>query len=192
MSDKSVREAKAERFGKLIVVRMTGGPDCLWMNMYLDEETGQMTCDSDIGSYAYHWGRQIGKRENWTDFCCKWLSDEEWLLRKCIGERHEKKRFYLEKTVMELRQQYDELHNGDDESTVFGFEDVLDDASAYDNADQFSAVLSTIAEERGVDLPDEWWNCIFEDYTPWQKRFAEICREVIVPAIRAMDERCCG
>ena len=36
---------------------------------------------------------------------------------------------------------------------------------------------------------DEWWNCMVERYTPWQLRFAEICREVIVPAIRAMVEK---
>lgn len=54
MIDKSLCKAKAERYGNLIVVRMTGCGDCLWMNMYLDGDVGQMTCDSDIGSYAYY------------------------------------------------------------------------------------------------------------------------------------------
>ena len=45
------------------------------------------------------------------------------------------------------------------------------------------------ADIQRVDLPDEWWDCMVERYTPWQKRFAEICREVIVPAIRAMVEK---
>lgn len=193
MIDKSLRKAKAERFGSMIVVRMTGGPDCLWMNMYLDGETGQMTCDSDIGSYAYHWGRHNDKRESWTDFCCEWLSNEGWLLRKCIEERHEKKDFNREETVMALRKAYDDIHNSGDEYDVdFEFDHVLDAASGYDNAEQFAAVLYNLADERDVELPEEWWTYLAEDYTPWQKRFAEICREVIVPAIRAMDEKCCG
>ena len=61
MIDKSLRRAAAERCGDLIVIRMTGGADCLWLNMYLDEATGQMTCDSDVGGYAYHWGRHTDK-----------------------------------------------------------------------------------------------------------------------------------
>ena len=40
MIDKTLRKAKAERYGNLIVVRMTGGGDCLWMNLYLDKATG--------------------------------------------------------------------------------------------------------------------------------------------------------
>ena len=72
------------------------------------------------------------------------------------------------------------------------FDHVLDAASGYDNAEQFAAVLYNLADERDVELPEEWWAYLAEDYTPWQKRFAEICREVIVPAIRAMDEKCGG
>ena len=41
---------------------------------------------------------------------------------------------------------------------------------------------------RGVELPEEWWTCIVEDYTPRQKRFAEICREVIVPELKRLIE----
>ena len=93
MIDKSLRKATAERFGDLIVVRMIGGGDCLWLNMYLDGDTGQMTCDSDIGSYAYHWGRGTPLYGNWTEFCCNWLSNSEWLLRKCCGERNAKMGF---------------------------------------------------------------------------------------------------
>ena len=93
MIDKSLRKATAERYGDMIVVHMHGGGDCLWLNMYLDGATGQMTCDSDIGSYAYHWGRHIDKRKSWLDFCGEGLSFEEWLLRKCGGERKAESEF---------------------------------------------------------------------------------------------------
>lgn len=190
MIDKSVRKAKAERFGNLIVVRMTGGEDCLWMNMYLDEETGQMTCDSDIGSYAYHWGRHNDKRENWTDFCCEWLSNEGWLLRKCCGERGAKMYFDAEKSSMELMKMF--IEENDDDVDTYGQERCLEIANGYQDEKEWCVALNVAADDCGVDLPEEWWDCIVKDYTPWQKRFAEICREVIVPAIRAMDEKCCG
>lgn len=48
--------------------------------------------------------------------------------------------------------------------------------------------LNVAADAYGIDLPEEWWNCLEEDYTPWQMRFAEICKEVIVPAIQKMEE----
>ena len=48
MIDKTMRKATAERNGPVVVVRYTGGGDCLWLNMYLDCEHGQMTCDSDM------------------------------------------------------------------------------------------------------------------------------------------------
>lgn len=183
MIDKSLRKATAERYGDLIVVHMTGGGDCLWLNMYLDGDSGQMTCDSDIGSYAYQWGNNT--EDDWTDFWCKWLSDEKWLLRKCCGERNEQKQFYQEETCKEIRELYI-AENGEDCDTG-SLDDVLDIANGYNTADEWCVALSVAADERSVDLPDEWWACVCEDYTPWQKQFAEICREVIVPAIRKMD-----
>lgn len=101
MTDKSLRKAKAERHGNLIVVHMTGGEDCLWLNMYLDGDAGQMTCDSDIGSYAYQCGNST--EDDWTDFWCKWLSNEEWLLRKCCGERNAEMGFDQDATLEALR-----------------------------------------------------------------------------------------
>ena len=186
MIDKSLRKATAERCGDMIVVRMTGGGDCLWLNLYLDKATGQMTCDSDIGSYAYHWGRGTPLHGDWTEFCCNWLSNSEWLLRKCCGERHASRAFDQEKTVKALREMFtcdlDEMNE---------LNDVIDVANGYDTADEWRVALSVAADERSVDLPDEWWDCVCEDYTPWQKRFAEICRSVIVPAIRAMNMKEC-
>ena len=65
---------------------------------------------------------------------------------------------------------------------------MLDIAQQFDNREQFAAALSVAADERGVELPKDWWMCIVEDYPPWQRRFAEICREVIVPELkRLMD-----
>ena len=190
MIDKSLRKATAERHGDIVAVYMQGGGDCLWLNMYLDCKDGQMTCDSDIGVYSYHWGRSC-KGEDFITFCIRWMSDEEWLLRKCIDENRADKKFDRFETVMNLRKAYDEYHSVDDDEIYAGceFDDVLEVANGYDNAEQFAAVLSVIADERGVELPEEWWTCIHREYTPWQKRFAEICREVIVPELRRLLKR---
>ena len=192
MIDKTLRKATAERHGPVVVVRYTGGDDCLWLNMYLDCEHGQMTCDSDIGSYSYNWGGCVQKGDDFLRFCTKWLVNEEWLLRKCIGEKHEELGFDRHETVLNLRKAYDDIHNSGDEEYAIDceFDEVLEVANGYDNKDQFIAALSVLADERGVELPEEWWTCIVEHYTPWQKRFAEICREVIVPELkRLMDSK---
>lgn len=186
MIDKSLRKATAERYGDLIVVRMTGGGDCLWMNMYLDKATGQMTCDSDIGSYAYHWGRGTPLNGNWTEFCCNWLSNSEWLLRKCCGERNAEMGFDQDATLEELRLRMMEGKE-DDETAQAYVEYVLEVVADYDTRREFAVALNVAADTQCVDLPEEWWDCLVEHYTPRQLRFAEICREVIVPAIRKMD-----
>lgn len=183
MIDKSKRRATVEQHGPLLVVRMTGGPDCLWLNMYLDTEAGQMTCDSDIGFYAHHWGRHIPKDESFLQFCCRWLSDEGWLLRKCINEQHVPLQFDRDGTIEALRQGYAEWHDGE-ELDMFHFEYALDEANAHYDKGAWFAAFQIAADANGVELPDDWWDCIREEYTPWQKRFAEICREVIVPEIR--------
>ena len=187
MIDKSLRKATAELYGDLIVVRMKGSEDCLWMNMYLDKATGQMTCDSDIGSYAYHWGRGTPLYGNWTEFCCNWLSNSEWLLRKCCGERNAEMGFDQDATLEGLRLRMMEGKE-DDENAQAYVEYVLEAAADYDTRREFAVALNVAADIQRVDLPEEWWDCLVERYTPWQLRFAEICREVIVPAIRAMDK----
>ena len=188
MINKTLRKATAERHGPVVVVRYTGGGDCLWLNMYLDCEDGQMTCDSDIGRYSYNWGRCVHKDDDFLRFCTEWLTKEEWLLRKCIDEKHEELAFDRQETVFNLRKAYDDIHNSGDEEYAIDceFDEVLEVANGYDNKDQFIAALSVVADERGVELPNEWWSCIVEHYTPWQKRFAEICREVIVPELKRM------
>ena len=183
MIDKSKRKATVEQHGPITVVHMTGGPDCLWLNMYLDSEAGQMTCDSDIGFYAYHWGGHIPNDESFLQFCCRWLSDDEWLLRKCIGERYVPIQFDRDGTIESLRKEYAEWIDGEDLDT-FDFEDAIDEAYAYHDKDSWCAAFQIAADANGVELPEEWWSCICEEYTPWQKRFAEICREVVVPEIR--------
>lgn len=184
MIDKSLRKATAERYGDLIVIHMTGGGDCLWMNMYLDGDAGQMTCDSDIGSYAYQWGNNT--EDDWTDFWCKWLSNEKWLLRKCCGERNAEMDFDQDATLEELRLRMMEGKE-DDENAQAYVEYVLEAAADYDTRREFAVALNVAADIQRVDLPEEWWDCLVERYTPCQLRFAEICREVIVPAIRKMD-----
>ena len=187
MIDKSLRKATAERYGDLIVVRMTGDGDCLWLNMYLDGDAGQMTCDSDIGSYAYHWGPEPNSFD-WTGFWCEWLANEEWLLRKCCGERNAEMGFDLDATLEELRLRMMEGKE-DDENAQAYVEYVLEAAADYDTRREFAVALNVAADIQRVDLPEEWVDCIVERYTPWQLRFAEICREVIVPAIRKMDAK---
>lgn len=184
MIDKSLRKATAERYGDLIVVHMIGGGDCLWLNMYLDGDAGQMTCDSDIGSYAYQWGNNA--EDDWTDFWCKWLSNEKWLLRKCCGERNAEMGFDQDATLEELRLRMME-GKADDENAQAYVEYVLEAAAGYDTRREFAVALNVAADIQRVDLPEEWWDCLVEHYTPRQLRFAEICREVIVPAIRKMD-----
>lgn len=182
MIDKTKRKASAERHGDVVVIRMTGGPDCLWLNMYLDKAAGAMTCDSDIGSYAYHWGRSVARNESFLEFCCRWLSDDEWLLRKCIGERHEAKAFDVGASVTALREAFLEYH-GEDTDTD-DLESMLEIAYGYsDEYRSWLAAVYVLADERNIELPETWYECIAEDYTPWQKRFAEICREVIVPEL---------
>lgn len=183
MIERRKRKATAEQHGSLVVIRMTGGGDCLWLNMYLDTEEGQMTCDSDIGFYAYRWGRNISKDESFLQFCCRWMNDEEWLLRKCIGERHIPLDFDRDKTVKVLREMYEDWN--DDDSAI-DFEDALDEAYQTNGKNEWCAVFQYAANANNVELPDEWWSCIVEEYTPWQKRFAEICREVIVPELKRL------
>ena len=188
MIDKALRKATAERHGDLVVIRMTGGPDCLWLHMYLDTEAWQMTCDSDIGFYAYRWGKTASKTESFVEFCCRWLKDEAWLLRKCIGERHIDKGFDALKTRQNLLKAYEEENTDEDapDCDTYYLDEAIARADQFDDVDAWAAVLQEAADSLGVDLPEEWYECIERDYTPWQKRFAEICREVIVPELRKL------
>lgn len=185
MIDKSMRKAVAKRCGDVIVIHMDGGGDCLWLNMYLDEYAGQMTCDSDIGSYAYRCGWFFDERQNWLDFCCQWLANSEWLLRNCCRERKTERAFDRKQSISSLREYFRQVNeNADAQDT---FEEVLEIAEGYDDERSFAVALNVAADERRIELPEEWWNCLDTYYTPWQRRFAEICREVVVPAIRAME-----
>ena len=185
MIDKIKRKVVAERHGDMVSIRMTGGPDCLWLNMYLDTRDWQMTCDSDIGSYAYHWGYPTStKGESFIRFCCRWFCDEEWLLRKCIGERYGEKQLNLGKTVDNLRAMIHEDTDGEDEDNL---EYALESAEGYgDSKESWVAAFAVAADREMTYLPDEWHECICEDYTAWQKRFAEICRLNIVPELERM------
>lgn len=183
MIDKSMRKATAKRCGNVIVIHMNGGGDCLWLNMYLDETIGQMTCDSDIGSYAYHWGPE--NNFDWTAFWRKWLSNEEWLLRKCCEKTE--KAFDRKQSINNLRVYFKQTNENADEQAKF--EEVLEIAEGYDDERSFAVALNVAADERRIDLPEEWWDCLVEYYTPQQLRFAEICREVIVPALRMLVDK---
>lgn len=191
MIDKTQRKATVERCGSVVVIRMRGGPDCLWLNMYLDIDERQMVCDSDIGFYSYHWGRMAEAHKSFLSFCINWLADENWLLRKCIGEQHIDKAFDKEKTCQNIIEAYKEDTQGGEETDydTYWIEEALSRAERFDTPDAFAAALQAEADSLGVDLPEEWWDCIERDYTPWQKRFAEICREVIVPELEKLAEQ---
>ena len=196
MTNKILRGTTAERHGPVVVVRYICIPDCMWyrsykdciwLNMYLDCENYQMICDSDIGGFSGNWSHVARKGDDFLQFCTKWLANEDWLLRKCIDDKNVPKEFNRHETVLNLRKAYDDIHNSGDEYDVdCEFDEVLDIAQQFDNREQFIAALSVMADYRGVELPDEWWNCIVEDYTPQQKRFAKICREDIVPKLKEL------
>lgn len=182
MIDKSKRTATAERCGSLIAIHMKGGPDCLWLNMYLDVKDWQMTCDSDIGFYAYHWGAPRNSQQTFLDFCIDWLSHEDWLLRKCIGEKRAELDFDVEKTKQDMIRAF--LDENGEDCDIEVFMDALEVADGYSrDSGEWAAALTVACNQLSVELPEEWWTCLVKDYTPWQKRFAEICREVIVPEL---------
>ena len=183
--DKSKWKTVVEKHGNIIVVHFTGGGECLWLNMYLDMEHWQMTCDSDIGAYTYCWGKQRNPNESFLSFCCRWMYDGEWLLRKCIGEKN-KKQFYADRTAESLRDIVEEWYGGE-EYDKDALEEILDEASGYsDNAQAWFAVVGRMAEEQDFELPEEWYCCGIYDYSVWQKRFAEICAESIVPELEKL------
>lgn len=183
MINKNAFHAKVEKQGNVVVISVRGDSCCLWLNMYLDCDMGQMTCDSDIGSYAYHWGGGCGVKKNFFRFCCEWLGNKHWLLRKCVDERHGRFAFEYDTTVENLRQAYKDYCDGE-ESSMEDFESAIEDAEGYsDDRVAWTVAFRSAAYRLGVDLPEEWYECIVEDYTPCQKRFAEICREVIVPEL---------
>ena len=182
MIDKSKRTATAERCGSLIAIRMKGGPDCLWLNMYLDVNEWQMTCDSDIGFYAYQWGAPRNCQQTFLDFCIDWLSNEDWLLRKCIGEKRAELDFDVEKTKQDMIRAF--LDENGEDCDIEVFMDALEVADGYRrDSGEWAAALTVACNQLSVELPEEWWTCMAKDYTSQQKRFAEICREVIVPEL---------
>lgn len=148
MINKTKRKATVERCGSMVVIRMIGGPDCLWLNMYLDTDTWSMTCDSDIGFYAYHWGRCSSSSETFLPFCLRWLADGDWLLRTCIGERHVDKGWDYEKTRQALLNAYKEENTDEDEPDVdtYYIEEALSMAAQFDDVDAFAAVLQAEAD----------------------------------------------
>lgn len=182
MIDKSKWNTEAVRNGSIVAVYMTGGGECLWLNMYLDMEKWCMTCDSDIGFYAYHWYDQYGT-EDFISFCCRWLSDESWLLRKCIGGRHVEKQFDAKQSASRFVEMLDDceiVYKADE------LEEILDDIAGYDTPEAWLAMLESKCDIAHIELPDEWYVCVVLEYSPWQKRFAEISREAIVPALQRL------
>lgn len=184
--------ATVKRSGWMIVIRVVGGADCLWMNMYLDTNEWQMTCESDIGTYAYWFGCPKFPTEGFEDFCCQWLKNEKWVLRECVLEKGVPLAFNAEKTKENIREayaQWKELEYPDDDGQLAELEEVLADVYDTDSEGEWRAVLVSAAEKHGFELPEEWWEFIAEDYTPWQKRFAKICKETIAPELRKFCEQ---
>ena len=182
MIDKSRWKTKVEKHGNIIAIYFTGGGECLWLNMYLDTEHWQMTCDSDIGAYVYRWGKQRNPSESFLSFCCRWMYDDEWLLRKCIGEKNGKE-FCCDSTADGLREMVNEWYEGE-EYDKDALEEILGEAQCYSyNAQAWFTFVGCMAERKDFELPDEWYCCGVYKYSSWHKRFAEICSESIVPEL---------
>lgn len=188
MAKKQPRQVTMEMAGKILTIYVRGGHDCLWLHMYLDIDKWQMTCDSDVGHYAFYWGGMHTFRRDFIEFCIEWLADENWLLRKCVGEKHGQRDFLREKSEEVLRRMLIEYNKGDVYFDVENLDDMLVAAAGYEDAHVWAAVVRYEAYSHGIQLPEEWYECIEEDYTPMQKRFAEICRETIVPELKRLKE----
>ncbi len=181
------RQVTLEMSGTVLVVRVRGGGDCLWLHMYLDMDKWQMTCDSDVGHYAFYWGMQHTKHRDFIEFCTEWLADDNWLLRKCVGERHGDMCFLRERAEEALRSMVIECSCGDEDFDIELLNDILQEASGYEESSHaWALAVQMLADRHDFILPDDWYECIEEDYTPMQKRFAEICRETIVPELKRL------
>lgn len=174
MTDKY--KATAEKCGHIIAVYVEGDHACLWMRMYLDCRNGQMTCDSDIGHFAcvmpinaYPFSHNLRKTE--------------WLLRKCVNP------FDMKFNVIASENFLREIVR-EGEGDLDGLESVLMSARGYeDNSDAWIIAVDWIAKYECFDLPYNWTDCVIRYYTEQQKRFAEICRDVIAPEVeRVMQE----
>lgn len=174
--DLSKYKATAEKCGHIIVVYVEGDPMCLWLRMYLDCKNGQMTCDSDIGHFACV---MPIKEKPFSG----WLKNTDWMLRKCVRPLDmEFRRGASEDYLREMARE--------EGADLDGLESVLLGAEEYDtSADAWETAVLLSANDEGYDLPLEWYDCIIRNYTPHQKRFAEICRDVIAPEVeRVMRE----
>lgn len=188
MSAKAKRQVTMTMNGTVLAISVRGGGDCLWLHMYLDIDKWQMTCDSDVGHYAFYWGGMHTVRRDFIEFCIEWLAGENWLLRKCVGERHCQKDFLREQSEKTLRQMVIEYNEGDDDFDIENLDDMIAASTGYEDAHTWAAIVNHEAYLHNIDLPEEWCDCIEEDYTPMQKRFAEICRETIVPELKRLKE----
>jgi hypothetical protein len=90
---------------------------------------------------------------------------------------------------LRLRDEVKEWY-GDEEYDQETLEEILEEASGYsDNSQAWFSVVGRMAEEQDFELPEEWYCCGVYDYSVWQKRFAEICAESIVPELEAYAEK---
>lgn len=98
---------------------------------------------------------------------------------------HRPKAFNAEKSVYALRDIAAEA--GEDEEYQIKLDDIIDEAYAYaSDKDAWAAAINLGADYYGIDLPCEWWECLVEEYTPRQRRFARLCSDVIAPELRRM------
>lgn len=187
MIDKSMRKATATRISPdIIKIHYTGGGDCLWMDMYLDRSNGQMLADSDIGAYSM---RISLKEVEWVnkpffDYVCGALANEDWLLYHVVNVNHLPVKFDAEASGQNLIQMCEEY--GFDETELDAIKCIVEDASDYNDMKAWSAIIEVETADGDWPLPEEWETCKVTRYTAWQKRFAEICRENIAPAIREL------
>lgn len=173
-------KATVTREGRLLVVRVKGDGRYLWMDMVIDADHTNVMVTSDIETYVKHF-YYMDESLFEEYLALRWLCYREWTLRKFVDEGGDEKEFDPEAAIQCLIEMNDE----DNCMTCSDIDAIRDACGEYTNADAFMAAVATFANANDIDLPDEWYDCreAGTDYTAWQKRFADICAEVIAPAI---------
>lgn len=185
MIDKSRFHCTTKKHDDVVVIHAYGDGSCLWLNMYLGKDW-QMVCDSDIGTYAYNWNR-CNSVDAFVAFCCEWFVNKNWLLRKCVDEQWLEKAFDSEGSVENL---LTKIKCANPDCGIEEINDLFSEAEPYsDSKNAWLTAIRITADRYGIELPEEWWEYIVEQYTPRQNRFAEICREVIVPELKKLLRR---
>ena len=181
------RSVTVEKNGNVIAVYMTGGYDCLWLNMYIDTKRFTITADSDIGNYAFSMFRW-DEDEGFVEYLARKFKDSDFVLRHFIGPAN--RVLDREASKNSIRRYFEDQLEDDDNRD--GFLSALDDAFEYvdddcstEDTQLYLYRLEREADSLGIELNGDWYEYAVDDYTAWHKRFAEICERNIAPALKS-------